>query len=78
MERPTDIVENSAQGGEGASTSDEDYGKTRDKVAETVGIGSGRTYEMARTVWDAAQDRDTVAQHEVNCLGVKPRGFLFR
>jgi len=64
----TDIVENSAQGGEEASSTDEDFGKTRDKVAETVGIGSGRTYEMAKTVWDAAQEGDTVAQHEVDKL----------
>jgi len=64
----TDIVENSAQGGEEPSSADEDFGKTRDKVAETVGIGSGRTYEMAKTVWDAAQEGDTVAQHEVDKL----------
>ena len=64
----TDIVENSAQGGEETSSTDEEFGKTRDKVAEIVGIGSGRTYEMARTVWDAAQKGDTVAQHEVDKL----------
>lgn len=64
----TDIVENSSQGDEEASSTDEDFGKTRDKVAETVGIGSGRTYQMAKTVWDAAQDGDTVAQHEVDKL----------
>jgi hypothetical protein len=61
-------VENSAQGGEETSSTDEEFGKTRDKVAEIVGIGSGRTYEMARTVWDAAQKGDTVAQHEVDKL----------
>ena len=64
----TDIVENSSQGDGEASSTDEDFGKTRDKVAETIGIGSGRTYEMAKTVWDAAQDGDTVAQHEVDKL----------
>ena len=64
----TDIVENSARGDEARPASDDDFGKTRDKVADAVGFGSGRTYGMAKTVWDAAQEGDTVAQHEVDKL----------
>lgn len=30
-------------------------GKTRDKVAEAVGIGSGRTYDKAARIWEAAK-----------------------
>lgn len=45
-----------------------DYGKTRDRVSEEVGIGSGRTYSKAKQVWKAAQAGDTVAQHEVSKL----------
>lgn len=59
----TDLVENQSQGVE--SKTDTEYGKTREKVAEEVGIGSGRTYDKARKVWEAAQNGDTVAQHEV-------------
>jgi ParB-like chromosome segregation protein Spo0J len=64
----TDIVENSPRSNGGEPPADENFGKTRDRVAEKVGIGSGRTYDMATTVWDAAQDGDTVAQHEVDKL----------
>ena len=61
----TDLVENQSQGDEDDSESKSDYGKTRDKVADEVGIGSGRTYDKAKQVWDAAQNGDTVAQHEI-------------
>ena len=33
----------------------ESTGETRNKVAEKIGIGSGRTYEKAAKVWEAAQ-----------------------
>jgi len=36
------------------STTHEDKGRTRDKVAAAVGLGSGRTYEKAAKVWPAA------------------------
>lgn len=62
----TDIVENSPEGE--ATEASGEFGKTRDRVAEKIGIGSGRTYDMARTVWDAAQEGDTVARHEVDKL----------
>ena len=64
----TDIVENSSRGNGEVPVTDEGFGKTRDKVGKKVGIGSGRTYDMAKTVWEAAQDGDTVAQHEVDKL----------
>ncbi|WP_394743086.1 ParB N-terminal domain-containing protein [Natronococcus roseus] len=57
----TDLVENQSRG----NGADSEYGKTRDKVSEEVGIGSGRTYDKAKQVWEAAQNGDTVAQHEV-------------
>lgn len=59
----TDIVENSPSSAD--SSTDKEYGKTRDKVADETGFGSGRTFDKAKTVWKAAQDGDTVAQHEV-------------
>jgi ParB family transcriptional regulator, chromosome partitioning protein len=30
-------------------------GTTRDKVAEKVGLGSGKTYEKAKQVWEKAR-----------------------
>lgn len=66
---PTDLVENSPEGAaENDGKESEDFGKTRDRVASKIGIGSGRTYDMARTVWEAAQEGDTVAEHEVDRL----------
>lgn len=29
--------------------------KTRDKIAQAIGLGSGRTYEKALRVWEAAK-----------------------
>lgn len=37
-------------------------GKTRDKVAEAIGIGSGRTYDKAAKVWEAAKKGDETAK----------------
>jgi len=62
----TDIVENQARGDGGGTETTADFGKTRDKVGEEVGIGSGRTYSKAKQVWEAAKNGDTVAQHEVD------------
>lgn len=42
-----------------------DQGKTRDKVAEQVGLGSGRTYDKAKKVWEAAQQGDEKAKEYV-------------
>ena len=42
-----------------------DRGKTRDKVAEKVGFGSGRTYDKAKKVWDSAKDGAPEAKKEV-------------
>ncbi len=46
----------------------EDKGKTRDRVAEAVGIGSGRTYAKAAKVWEAAKSGDIIAQALVDKL----------
>lgn len=43
-------------------------GKTRDKVAEAVGIGSGRQYSRAKKVWEAAKSGDDKAQELVEKL----------
>lgn len=43
-------------------------GKTRDKVAAATGIGSGRTYDKAAQVWEAAKAGDEVAQRAVEKL----------
>ncbi|WP_227130960.1 ParB N-terminal domain-containing protein [Halorubellus salinus] len=65
----TDLVENPSQSGEEPQCySSEDYGKTRDRVGEKAGIGSGRTYDKAKEVWEAARAGDTVAQHEIDRL----------
>ena len=64
----TDLVENQPQGDADTAETDADYGKTRDKVGEEVGIGSGRTFSKAKKVWDAKEDGDTVAQHQVELL----------
>jgi 16S rRNA G966 N2-methylase RsmD len=65
----TDLVENPPQSDEeGQSDLTQDYGKTRDRVGEKAGIGSGRTYDKAKEVWEAAKAGDTVAQHEVDRL----------
>jgi len=34
-----------------------DKGKTRDRVAAAIGLGSGRTYDKALKVWEAAKAR---------------------
>jgi len=43
-------------------------GKTRDKVAEQINIGSGEQYRKAKKVWEAAQAGDTVAQEMIESL----------
>ena len=45
-----------------------EYGKTRDKVAAAVGLGSGRTYETAKKVWEAAKNGDETAKKLVEEL----------
>lgn len=40
-------------------------GKTRDKVAEKVGIGSGKQYEKAKKVWEQAEQGNEKAKAEV-------------
>jgi len=45
-----------------------DSGKTRDKVAGQVGIGSGEQLRKAKKVWDAAQSGDEEAQKQVDLL----------
>ena len=45
-----------------------DKGKTRDKVAAATGIGSGRTYDKAAQVWEAAKAGDETAQKAVQAL----------
>lgn len=47
------------------NVSTSDNGKTRDKVAATIGIGSGRTYEKAAKVWEAAKSGDETAKKAV-------------
>jgi len=37
-------------------------GETRDKVAAAVGLGSGRTYETAKKVWEAAKNGEEAAR----------------
>ena len=39
--------------------------QTRDKVAEKAGIGSGRTYDKAARVWEAAKSGDETAKEYV-------------
>jgi len=39
-----------------------DKGETRDKVAAAVGLGSGRTYDKATKVWEAAKKGDETAK----------------
>jgi ParB family transcriptional regulator, chromosome partitioning protein len=36
--------------------------RARDKIAEQVGFGSGKTYESAKKVWDSAKDGDETAK----------------
>ncbi len=55
----TDIVENFPQC---------EQGKSRDKVAEQSGIGSGRQYEKAKKVWAAAEAGNENAVKVVECL----------
>jgi ParB family chromosome partitioning protein len=43
-------------------------GQTRDKVAAAVGLGSGRTYETAKKVWEAAKKGDETAKKLVEEL----------
>lgn len=45
-----------------------EYGRTRDKVASAVGLGSGKTYEKALAVWNAAELGDPVAKGAVTRL----------
>ncbi len=43
-------------------------GAARDKVASTIGIGSGRTYDKAAKVWAAAKQGDKTAEKAVEEL----------
>jgi len=43
-------------------------GQTRDKVAAAVGLGSGRTYDKAAKVWEAAKEGNEVALELVEKL----------
>lgn len=43
-------------------------GRTRDKVAQAVGMGSGKTYERAAKVWEAAKKGNEVALELVEKL----------
>jgi N6-adenosine-specific RNA methylase IME4/ParB-like chromosome segregation protein Spo0J len=43
-------------------------GRTRDKVAQAVGIGSGRSYDKAAKVWEAAKEGNEVALELVEKL----------
>jgi len=45
-----------------------DKGRARDKVAAAVGLGSGRTYEKAAKVWEAAKKGDETAKKLVEEL----------
>ncbi len=40
-------------------------GKTRDKVAQAIGLGSGRTYEKAAKIWEAAKQGDPIARKAI-------------
>src|SRR5690606_40340668 len=50
------------------SLTHEEKGQTRDKVAAAVGLGSGRTYETAKKVWEAAKNGDETAKKLVEEL----------
>lgn len=41
-------------------------GKARDKVAQQTGIGSGKTYEVAKKIWNKAKEGDEAAQDVVS------------
>ena len=43
-------------------------GKTRDKVAKAIGMGSGKTYDRAAKVWEAAKEGNEVALELVEKL----------
>ncbi len=58
----TDLRENLPTSGQ------REYGRTRDKVASAVGLGSGKTYEKALAVWNAAELGDPVAKGAVTRL----------
>ena len=45
-----------------------EQGKTRDKVAEQVGLGSGRTYDKAKLVWGQAKEGNEKAREYVDKL----------
>jgi len=48
-----------------------ELGKTRDKVAVAIGIGSGRHYDKAKTIWDKAKTGDKEALKMVKKLDGK-------
>src|SRR5690606_5621003 len=48
-----------------------DAGKTRDKVAAAVGLGSGRTYETAKKVWEAAKNGEEAARERTDLTSAK-------
>jgi len=52
-------------GGNISTTQQSEKGKTRDKVAQAIGLGSGRTYEKAAKVWEAAKQGDETAKKVV-------------
>jgi N6-adenosine-specific RNA methylase IME4/ParB-like chromosome segregation protein Spo0J len=52
----------------GETVDDGPPSKSRDKVAEAVGIGSGRQYSRAKKVWEAAKSGDEVAVELVERL----------
>ena len=55
----TDLVENFPEG---------ETTRSRDSIADRIGIGSGRTYDKACTVWNAAKDGHPAAERLVEEL----------
>lgn len=55
----TDLKENFPEG---------DRGQTRDKVAKKTGIGSGRTYDTGKKIWEKANEGDDQAKEIVTII----------
>jgi ParB family chromosome partitioning protein len=60
----TDLRENSPE----CKSDGSEFRRTRDVVAEKTNIGSGKTYDQARTVWEAAKSGNQIAIREVERL----------
>lgn len=54
----------------------ESQGKTRDIMAKILGLGSGKTYEQARSVWKAENNKNYISKLDANKISINRASIL--